>query len=213
TVIRKEESTTQRFRDGKAGYYLRCDCGHESYNSGHNQKCEISNFTVICDEEQVIRRLVDNMVNEVVRSTYSSNAGEVTEYGDIAKYTEKKKPPKKPMLAFRIWLKKNRVLLKMNETLNGLTGDDYLKAVAVEYGTMEDKGKWLKAAAKDRERYEREMMEFDPSFVPTIPPRVVSSPPPESVPSLPTKVTLLLLVKVVPTLPPRAVHSPIPPPD
>ncbi|GMR43776.1 hypothetical protein PMAYCL1PPCAC_13971, partial [Pristionchus mayeri] len=171
TVIRKEDSSIQRFGDEKAGYYLRCDCGHEGYNSGHSQKCEISNFTVICDEEQAIRRLVDNMVNEVVRRTDSSTAGEETEYGDIAKYTETKKPPKKPMLAFRIWLKKNRATLKTNDKLNGLTGDDYLKAVAVEYGTMEDKSTWLKAAAKDRERYEREMMEFDPSFVPTLPPR------------------------------------------
>ncbi|GMR31260.1 hypothetical protein PMAYCL1PPCAC_01455, partial [Pristionchus mayeri] len=51
----------------QSGYSLRCDCGFETYSYHHSYKCEISNFTVICDEEKLIRRLTDDMVTKVVR--------------------------------------------------------------------------------------------------------------------------------------------------
>ncbi|GMR31263.1 hypothetical protein PMAYCL1PPCAC_01458, partial [Pristionchus mayeri] len=56
----------------QAGYSLRCDCGHESHSQDHSYKCEISNYTVICDDEQVIRRLTDQMAAKVVQGFTSS---------------------------------------------------------------------------------------------------------------------------------------------
>ncbi|GMR43732.1 hypothetical protein PMAYCL1PPCAC_13927, partial [Pristionchus mayeri] len=48
-----------------AGYLLRCDCGQESYANSHSYQCDIYNITVVQEEDNVIRRLIDCMVDNV----------------------------------------------------------------------------------------------------------------------------------------------------
>ncbi|GMR43730.1 hypothetical protein PMAYCL1PPCAC_13925, partial [Pristionchus mayeri] len=48
-----------------AGCLLRCECGHETHSSRHSIECDISNITVIRNEDEPIRRLTDQHVVSV----------------------------------------------------------------------------------------------------------------------------------------------------
>ncbi|GMR43736.1 hypothetical protein PMAYCL1PPCAC_13931, partial [Pristionchus mayeri] len=66
--LRRTHSTTPTL----AGCLLRCECGHESHSSYHAIECEISNITVVRNEDEPIRRVADNVaVRTIIQNTNS----------------------------------------------------------------------------------------------------------------------------------------------
>ncbi|CEF63075.1 FACT complex subunit SSRP1 [Strongyloides ratti] len=64
--------------------------------------------------------------------------------------------PKRGKSAYMFWLAENRARL----TKPGMGVTDVAKAAGAEWNKLQDKQKWEKMAAEDKERYEKEMATY-----------------------------------------------------
>lgn len=77
----------------------------------------------------------------------------------MPKKTKDPNAPKRPMTAYFLWLQENRNRIKKD----GMGAADVAKLAGAEWRSLEDSDKleWQKRADGDKERYSREMGEYN----------------------------------------------------